>query len=160
MYIWVDGIFSGLCSEDVKLCSLVIIGVNEHRQKKFLAIEDGVRESTQSWRELLLNLKQRGINAPKVAIGDGAMEFWSALDEVYPQTRQQRCWVHKTAYVLNKLPKLAQAKAKNALQQIWMAETRAQTHHSFNQFVGVYEGKYAKASQCLLQGQDELLAFF
>ncbi len=81
MYIWVDGIFSGLCSEDVKLCSLVIIGVNEHRQKKFLAIEDGVQEST-------LNLKQRGINTPKVAIGDGAMEFWSALDDVYPQTRQ------------------------------------------------------------------------
>ena len=91
MYIWVDGVFSGLCSEDVKLCSLVIIGVNEHLQKKFLAIEDGVRESTQSWHELLLNLKKRGMNSPKVAVGDGAMEFWFELDEVYPQTRQQCC---------------------------------------------------------------------
>ncbi len=91
MYIWVDGIFSGLSSEDVKLYSLVVIGVNEHGQKKFFAIEGGVRESTQSWRELLLDSKQRGINAPKVAVGDGAMGFRSALDEMYPQTRQQHC---------------------------------------------------------------------
>ena len=159
-YMSVDGIFSSLRSEDVKLCSLVIIGVNEHGQKKFLAIEDTVRESTQSWRELLLNLKQRGMNAPKVAVGDGAMGFWSALDEVYPQTRQQRCWVHKTANVLNQMPKLTQAKAKTTLQQIWMAETRSQTRQSFDQFVEVYEAKYPKACQCLLQDRDELLVFY
>ncbi len=160
VYIWVDGIFSGLRSEDVQPCSRVIIGVIEHGQKKFLAIEDAVRESTQSWRELLLNLKQRGMNAPKEAVGDGAMVFWSALDEVYPQTRQQCCWVHKTANVLNQMPKLAQAKAKTALQQIWMAETRAQAYQSLDQFVEVYEAKYPKACQCLLQDRDELLVFY
>ena len=160
VYIWVDGIFSGLRSEDVKLCSLVIIGVNEHGHHKYLAIEEEVRESIQSWCKLLLGLKQRGMNAPKVAVGDCVMGFWSALAEVYPQTRQQRCWVQKTANVLNQMPKLGQAKAKTALQQIWMAETRAQAHQRFDQFVEVYEVKCPKASQCLLQGRDELLVFY
>ena len=104
VYIWADGIYSGLRSEDTKLCTLVIIGVNERGEKHFLAIEDGARESTQSWREVLLKLKSRGMNIPKLAIGDGAMGFWSALDECYPETRHQRCWVHKTANVLNCLP--------------------------------------------------------
>ena len=97
VYVWADGIYSGLRSEQDKLCALVIIGVNERGQKQFLAIEDGVRESTQSWREVLLKLKSRGMNVPQLAIGDGAMGFWAAMDEVYPQTRHQRCWVHKTA---------------------------------------------------------------
>ena len=100
VYIWVDGIHSGLRAEDTKLCALTVIGVNAQGKKQLLAIEDGSRESTQSWRELLLKLQSRGMIAPKLAIGDGALGFWAALDEIYPQTRQQRCWVHKTANVL------------------------------------------------------------
>ena len=123
-YVWVDGIYSGLRSEKDKLCALVIIGVNERGQKRFLAIEDGVRESTQSWREVLLKLKSRGMNVPQLAIGDGAMGFWAAMDEVYPQTRHQRCWVHKTANILNSLPKSSQPKAKEAIHEIWQAETK------------------------------------
>ena len=92
VYVWADGVYSGLRAESAKLCALVIIGVNERGEKRFLAIEDGVRESTQSWREVLLDLKARGMNAPKLGIGDGAMGFWAALEEVYPQTRHQRCW--------------------------------------------------------------------
>ena len=124
VYIWADGIHSGLRGEDDKLCALVIVGVNARGQKKFLAIEDGVRESTQSWREVLLKLKERGMSAPKLAIGDGAMGFWAALDEIYPTTRHQRCWQHKTLNVLNCLPKLSQPKAKKALHDIWQAETK------------------------------------
>ena len=98
VYLWADGIYSGLRAEHQKLCALVVIGVNERGEKHFLAIEDGVRESTQSWREVLLDLKKRGLEVPpKLAVGDGALGFWSALDEVYPDTRHQRCWVHKTA---------------------------------------------------------------
>jgi transposase-like protein len=115
VYIWADGVYSGLRGEQDKLCALVIVGVNARGQKHFLAIEDGVRESTQSWREVLLALKARGMNAPKLAIGDGAMGFWAALEEVFPESRQQRCWMHKTMNVLNCLPKLSQPKAKAAL---------------------------------------------
>ncbi len=111
-YIWADGIYSGLRSEKDKLCALVIIGVNERGQKRFLAIEDGVRESTQSWREVLLKLKSRGMNVPQLAIGDGAMGFWAAMDEVYTQTRHQRCWVHKTAISLTLCPKAHSLKLK------------------------------------------------
>ena len=96
VYVWADGVYSGLRAEQTKLCALVVIGVNERGQKRFLAIEDGVRESTQSWREVLLKLKSRGMNVPELAIGDGAMGFWAALEEVYPETREQRCWMHKT----------------------------------------------------------------
>jgi putative transposase len=105
VYIWADGIYSGLRSEQSKLCALVIIGVNERGEKHFLAIEDGTRESTQSWREVMLNLKSRGMNNPELAVSDGAMGFWAALEEVFPETRQQRCRMHKTGNVLNCLPK-------------------------------------------------------
>ncbi len=117
-YIWADGIYSGLRVEQVKLCALVIIGVNERGEKHFLAIEDGVRESTQSWREVLLRLKSRGMNSPELAVGDRAMGFWAALGEICPDTRQQRCWMHKTCNVLNALPKSLQAKAKGSLHDI------------------------------------------
>ena len=118
VYIWADGIYSGLRGEDHKLCALVIIGVNARGHKEFLAIQDGVRESTQSWREVLLGLKGRGLKTPKLAVGDGAMGFWAALDEVFPGTKHQRCWVHKTANVLNKFPKSSQPKAKGMLHDI------------------------------------------
>jgi len=160
VYIWADGIYSGLRGEEDKLCALVIIGVNALGQKQFLAIEDGVRESTQSWREVLLTLKSRGMNAPNLAIGDGAMGFWAALDEVYPTTRQQRCWMHKAMNVLNCLPKLSQPKAKAALHDIWQAETKADAEKAFDLFVKIYEPKYPKAALCLQKDRDELMAFF
>ncbi len=115
VYIWVDGIYSGLRAEQRRLCALVVVGVNERGAKHFLAIEDGVRESTQSWREVLLDLKSRGLHAPELAVGDGAMGFWAALEEIYPHTRDQRCWLHKTVNVLNTSPKSVQPKAKRGL---------------------------------------------
>ncbi len=160
VYIWVNGIYSGLLAEDVKLCTLVVIGVNALGQKKFLAIEDGVRESTQSWREVLVKLKERGMNAPKLAIGDGAMGFWGALDEVYSATRHQRCWVHKTNNIVGYLPKSVQDKARTAVKDIWMAPTRAEAETAFDLFVEQFEGKYPKAAECLLKDQHDLLNFY
>jgi len=176
VYIWADGIYSGLRGEETKLCALVVIGVNAQDQKHFLAIEDGVRESTQSWREVLLKLKARGMNAAQLAIGDGALGFWAALDEIYPDTRHQRCWVHTTPWkgeversrkpepksvnVLNALPKLSQPKAKQALYEIWQAETKGNAESAFDLFIQSYEAKYPKATLCLQKDRDELLAFF
>ena len=160
VYIWADGVYSGLRGEQMKLCALVIIGVNERGEKHFLAIEDGMRESTQSWREVLLKLKSRGMNGPELAIGDGAIGFWAALEEVYPETRQQRCWMHKTMNVLNCLPKSAQAKAKGSLHDIWQAETKADAEKAFDLFIRMYEPKYPKASICLQKDRDEMLAFY
>ena len=160
MYLWVDGIHSGLRAEDTKLCALTVIGVNERGEKRFLAIEDGSRESPQSWREVLLKLKARGMNTPELVIGDGALGFWAAADQIYPDARQQRCWVHKTANVLNKLPKSAQPKAKQALHDIWMAETRKNAIAAFDLFIETYQDKYPAVAECLLKDQDELLAFY
>jgi len=160
VYLWADGIYSGLRAEDVKLCALVIIGVNERGEKRLLAIEDGVRESTQSWREVLLDLKSRGMNAPKLATGDGAMGFWAALDEIYGETRQQRCWFHKTGNVLNCVPKSVQPKMKQALHEIWQADTQQNAINAFDQFVAKFDAKYPKAVQCLQKDRDELLAFY
>ncbi len=161
VYLWVDGIYSGLRAESQRLCILVIIGLNDKGEKHFLAIEDGVRESTQSWREVLLDLKARGLEqAPELAVGDGALGFWAALDEVFPSTRHQRCWVHKTANVLNYLPKSVQPKAKAALQEIWMAPARADAERAIDQFVAIYKAKYPKAVDCLVKDRDVLLAFY
>lgn len=160
VYIWVDGIHSGLRSDDSKLCALTVIGVNEQGKKQILAIEDGTRESTQSWREVLLKLKARGMNCPKLAVGDGALGFWAAADQIYPDTRQQRCWLHKTANVLNKLPKSSQPKAKKGLHDIWMAETKADAEKAFDLFIETYGEKYPKVAQCLLKDQLELLTFY
>lgn len=160
VYIWADGVYSGLRSEDIKLCALVVIGVNEQGEKRFLAIEDGIRESTQSWREILLHLKARGMNAPKLGIGDGAMGFWAALDEVYPGTRHQRCWMHKTGNVLNCVPKSVQPKVKSALYEIWQAETRQDASSAFDLFVDTYDAKYPKATRILQKDREELLAFY
>lgn len=160
VYLWADGIHSGVRAEDAKLCALTVIGVDEKGHKHLLAIEDGTRESTQSWREVLLKLKQRGMNEPKLGTGDGALGFWAAADQVFPGMRHQRCWVHKTANVLNKLPKSAQPKAKQALHEIWMAETKKNAEAAFDLFVKTYEDKYPGTVQCLLKDQDELLAFY
>jgi transposase-like protein len=160
VYIWADGIYSGLRAERQRLCALVIVGVNERGEKHFLAIEDGIRESTQSWREVLLDLKSRGLNAPELAIGDGAMGFWAALEEVFPATRQQRCWMHKTGNVLNALAKSVQPKAKSALHDIWQAATREDAERAFDQFIVTYEAKHPKATACLLKDRDSLMTFY
>ena len=160
VYLWADGIYSGLRAEDAKLCALVVIGVNDRGEKRFLAIEDGVRESTQSWREVLLDLKARGLNAPSLAIGDGAMGVWAALEEVYGETRQQRCWMHKTGNVLNCVPKSVQSKMKTALHDIWQAETKEDAETAFDRFEKRFEAKYPKAVQCLQKDREELLAFY
>ena len=160
VYIWADGIYSGLRGTDDRLCVLVVIGVNERGEKHFLAIEDGVRESTQSWREGLFGLKARGLCAPKLATGDGAMGFWAALEEVYPTTRQQRCWMHKIGNGLNYLPKRTQHKARKMLHDIWQAETRDDAHAAFDLFVETFEAKYPKTTECLIRDREELLTFY
>ena len=160
VYIWADGIYSGLRGEQEKLCALVVIGVDERGYKRFLAIEDGVRESTQSWREVLLKLKYRGLNIPELGVGDGALGFWAALDEIYPNTRHQRCWVHKTRNVLNCLPKSGQPKARQALHEIWQAGTKKEAQSAFDLFIRTYEPKYPKATVCLQKDREELMAFY
>ena len=160
VYIWADGIYSGLRGTDDRLCVLVVIGVNARGEKHFLAIEDGVRESAQSWREVLLGLKARGLAAPKLATGDGAMGFWAALEEMFPATRQQRCWMHKSGNVLNYLPKRTQPKAKKMLHDVWQAETREDAHAAFDLFIDTFEAKYPKATECLIKDREELLTFY
>ena len=147
VYIWADGMHFNIRSDEARQCILVIIGVTAQGDKEFLAIEDGYRESEQSWKELLLDLKSRGFNAPQLAVGDGALGFWAALARVFTETRSQRCWVHKTGNVLNKLPKGAQGKAKQDLQDIWMAETRADANSAFDEFIQTYQDKYPKGGR-------------
>jgi transposase-like protein len=160
VYIWVDGIYSGLRAEQQRLCALVVIGMNVHGEKHLLAMEDGIRESTQSWREVLLALKGQGLTAPALAIGDGALGFWAALEEIFPGTRHQRCWCHKTQNVLNALPKSVQPKAKQALQEIWRAETKGTAELAFEAFLNTYDMKYPKATTCLQKDREELLMFY
>jgi transposase-like protein len=147
--------------EEANQCILVVMGATADGKKELVALSDGFRKSESSWKELLLGLKRRGLKVdPKLAIGDGALGFWKALPQVYGTTRPQRCWVHKTANVLNKLPKHLQAKAKAALQQIWMAATRDDAHRAFAAFVEVYAPKYPKATECLAKDQVPLLSFY
>ena len=161
IYIWADGVYLRARLEDDRQCILVLIGVTPEGEKELIGFDDGYRESAQSWRELLLGLKKRGLRTPpKLAIGDGALGFWSALEEVFGATRHQRCWVHKTANVLNKLPKSLQSKAKSDLQDIWMAETRVDAEAAFDLFIEKYGVKYDKATACLVKDRDALLTFY
>ena len=161
VYIWADGVYFNIRSDDNKQCILVVIGVTEHGRKEFIAIEDGYRESEQSWTELLLRIKAQGlIHPPELAVGDGALGFWKALQKVFPKTRHQRCWVHKTANVLNKLPKSIQPKVKQALHEIWMAPTKKQAYKAFDIALSTYTAKYPKAMECLEKDKDEMLAFY
>lgn len=161
VYFWVDGIYVQARLEDDAQCLLVIIGATPEGKKELVGLADGLRESAQSWRELLLDLKRRGLAiGPELAVGDGALGFWKALDEVWPKTRAQRCWVHKTANVLNKLPKSLHGKAKRALHDIWMAETRKDAEAAFHAFIESYGRKYDKAADCLRKDRDALLAFY
>jgi len=160
-YIWADGIYTNnRDKDDQRSCNLIIIGVNQHGEKEFLAIESGIRESSLSWKELLLDLKNRGLKAPKLAIGDGAMGFWNALNEVYPETREQRCWVHKTANIIDKLPKKFQTKAKDMLHEIYYAPDRKEAEKQMEKFVNTFDDKYPKATKCLMKDKDVLLTFY
>lgn len=159
-YFWADGIYSNV-RMDNRLCLLVIIGVTEHGIKELVAVEDGFRESSSSWEELLVKLKQKGLNqGPKLATGDGAMGFWNALSKIYPDCKHQRCWVHKTANVLNKVPKSIQPKVKQSIYDIWMTETKDKAEKAFDNTLECYDAKYPKAMECLRKDREELLAFY
>ena len=164
VYLWADGVHFNIRLEDPgndKQCILVLMGATSDGRKELIAIAEGYRESAQSWRELLLDVKNRGLSqAAKLATGDGALGFWAALREIYPATQEQRCWVHKTANVLNKLPKSLHAKAKSMLHDIWMAETRKQADTAFDLFITTFQAKYPKAIECLAKDRDVLLSFY
>ncbi len=161
VYFWVDGIHFGARMEDASQCMLVIIGATKSGDKELLTIVDGYRESEQSWLEALNELKRLGLKkAPKLAVGDGALGFWKALPQAFGSTRWQRCWMHKTGNVLDKLPKHIQARAKENLHQIWMAETKEKAEKAFDHFVKSYEAKYPKAAECLAKDRDVLLTFY
>ena len=160
LYLWVDGIYSKMRKESDKLCLLVVMGVNNRGEKKILAIEDGFRESAESWKEVLRDLKDRGLKDPLLAIGDGALGFWAAVREIFPTIREQRCWVHKTLNILNYLPKSLQARAKAQIREIWNAENRKEAKKALQSFVKSYEDKDPKAVECLKRDQKVLLAFY
>jgi transposase-like protein len=161
VYIWADGIHFNIRLEEDRQCILVVLGATADGKKELLAIADGYRESAQSWKEVLLDLRARGLEEPpKLAVGDGALGFWKALAEVFPNAAVQRCWVHKTANVLAKLPKNKQSVAKAAIQEIWMAATRAEANKAFDLFVDKYEAKYPKATACLVKDREQLLVFY
>jgi transposase-like protein len=160
VYIWADGVNFNVRLEEDRLTCLVIIGVNIDGTKEVIAIEEGYRESTESWASVLRDLKRRGMPAPVLAVGDGALGFWAALREVYPETREQRCWVHKIANVLDKLPKRLQARAKMMLHEIMRAPSRQEAEDEITHFVEEYQARYPKAAECLTTDQDTLLTFF
>ncbi len=160
VYLWVDGIYLQARLES-KQCLLIMIGADEFGNKELVSVTDGFRESEQSWMEALLDLKSRGLNhGASLAIGDGGLGFWKALSKIFPGTKHQRCWVHKAANILNKLPDSLQAKAKEQLQDIWMNETKKEAEKSFNLFVETYEAKYPKATECLSKDREKLLEFY
>jgi transposase-like protein len=164
VYVWADGVYFNVRLEDAensRQCILVLMGATAEGKKELIAVQEGYRESTAGWLELLRDCRQRGVLIdPKLAIGDGALGFWSALEQVYPRTRAQRCWVHKMANVLNKLPASVQARAKRKLQEIWMADTKAAANKAFDQFVELYGAKYPKAVACLEKDRNVLLTFY
>lgn len=161
VYLWADGIYFNVRLTDDRPCVLVLMGALEDGTKELIAMIDGQRESEQSWLELLLDVKSRGlVESPMLATGDGAMGFWKALRQVYPSTRHQRCWVHKTANVLNNLPRGQQASAKSMLHEIWMAATKEDALKALGKFAAIHQAKYPKAVECLLKDKDELLAFY
>ncbi len=159
VYLWADGVYFNVRLDDDRLACLTLIGVLPDGTKEVVALEDGYRESTESWRTLLRDLKRRGMPAPKLAIGDGALGFWAALRDIYPETEEQRCWVHKIANVLDKLPKRLQPRAKSHLHEIMRAEDRETALQELARFQEEYEAKYPKAVDCLIKDTDTLFNF-
>jgi len=160
VYVWADGVHFRIRLEEDRLCCLVVIGVKADGSKELLACSDGYRESTESWAGVLRDLKDRGMTAPMVAVGDGALGFWSALGDVFPETAEQRCWVHKTANILDALPKRLHRQAKAAIHEIYQAETRSDADAGIDDFVRVYGDKYPKAVTKLTKDRDVLLTFY
>jgi putative transposase len=161
VYVWADGVHFNIRLEEGRQCILVLMGATAEGKKELIAIADGYRESEQSWKELLLDCKARGLEIePHLAIGDGALGFWKAMRQVWDTTKEQRCWVHKTANVLDKLPKGSQPKAKRMLHEIYQAEGRKEAEKAFDLFVSTYEAKYPKATECLTKDRDVLLTFY
>jgi putative transposase len=159
VYLWADGVYFNVRLDDDRLACLTLIGVLPDGTKEVVALEDGYRESTESWRTLLRDLKRRGMPAPKLAIADGALGFWAALRDIYPETEEQRCWVHKIANVLDKLPKRLQPRAKSHLHEIMRAENRETALQELARFQEEYEAKYPKAVECLTKDTDTLFTF-
>ncbi len=160
LYVWVDGIHVNVRLEDDRLCLLVVLGAKADGTKELIAIEDGYRESKESWLAVLRDLDKRGMPAPLMAVGDGALGFWAAAREVWPSAREQRCWVHRLGNVLDKLPKRLQSRAKQALHEIMYAETRDEAERAADTFTAEYESKYPKAVASLSRDRDKLLSFF
>ncbi len=161
VYLWADGVYLQARMEPQAECMLVVIGATPEGRKELVGFQVGTRESAQSWRELLVGLKARGLAiAPELAVGDGALGFWKALEEVFPATRHQRCWVHKAANVLNKLPKSLQANARQDLREIWLAPDRATAEAALATFAAKYAPKYDRAVTCLVKDREALLAFY
>jgi len=161
VYVWADGVFLQARMEDHGECMLVLIGATPEGKKELIGFQVGVRESAQSWRELLIDVKQRGLQiAPEIAVGDGALGFWKALDEVFPGTRHQRCWVHKIVNVLDKVPLSVQANMKKDLREVYWAPNRAAAEAAIDVFAEKYRAKYGRAVECLAKDRDALLAFY
>jgi transposase-like protein len=161
VYFWVDGIHFNVRLDGERSCILVVMAANESGRKELLAVSDGYAESKASWREILLDLKRRGLEiGPKLAVGDGALGFWAALREVYPGCREQRCWVHKTANILDKMPKSVQGKAKGMLHEMWQAPTKEKALGAYEHFLNSWQEKYPKAVECLREDKEELFAFY
>jgi transposase-like protein len=161
VYVWADGVHFNIRLEEDRQCILVLMGATADGHKELIALGDGFRESEQSWKALLLDCQAHGLNvAPSLAVGDGALGFWKALRQVFPSTKEQRCWVHKTANVLDKLPKGQQPKAKAMLHDIWQAATKAAAEKAFDLFVATWQAKYSKATDCLVKDREALLVFY
>ena len=161
VYVWADGVFLQARMEDHGECMLVLIGATPEGKKELIGFQVGVRESAQSWRELLIDVKQRGLQiAPEIAVGDGALGFWKALDEIFPGTRHQRCWVHKTVNVLDKVPLSVQANMKKDLREVYWAPNRESAETAIDAFAEKYRAKYGRAVDCLTKDRDALLAFY
>jgi transposase-like protein len=160
VYVWADGVHFNIRLEDERLCTLVLLGARADGTKELIAVEDGYRESAESWATVLRGLKRRGMRAPLVGVGDGALGFWAAVREVWPETREQRCWVHRLANVLDKLPKGLQPKAKRALHEIMAAETRVEAQALIERFDSDYGTKYPKAVESLRKDEEKLLTYY
>ena len=161
VYWRADGVYFNIRSDNDRQCMLILMGATPEGKKELIAVEDGFRESEQSWTELLQDLFSRGLTKPPMlAVGDSALGFWKALNKIYPKTRHQRCWVHKTANILNNIPKSRQKKVKAAIHEIWMAATREEAYEAFDRFLSRFRAKYPKAAECLKKDKEELLAFY